>query len=77
MELFAPEEPVESIQFTYHSNSQMISVLKKTEEQCADIARTYNIGRSLEGRELLVIEFSKNPGEHELCEYISSSSFSY
>uniref|UniRef100_A0A3B4FGH3 Carboxypeptidase Z n=1 Tax=Pundamilia nyererei TaxID=303518 RepID=A0A3B4FGH3_9CICH len=54
--------------FTYHSNTDLISVLKKTEEQCSGIARTYSIGRSMEGRELLVIEFSNNPGEHELLE---------
>lgn len=71
------EEPSASIQFTYHSNAQMFSVLKKTEDRCADIARTYSIGRSLEGRELLVIEFSNNPGEHELREFTSTSLFSY
>ncbi|XP_072232739.1 carboxypeptidase Z-like isoform X2 [Leuresthes tenuis] len=62
------EEPATSIQFTYLSNTQMINTLKKTEEQCSDIARTYIIGHSMEGRELLVIEFSNNPGEHELLE---------
>ncbi|KAK2863144.1 hypothetical protein Q5P01_002677 [Channa striata] len=54
--------------FNYHSNAEMNSILKKTEEQCSDIARTYSIGRSMEGRELLVIEFSNNPGQHELLE---------
>nr|XP_043876188.1 carboxypeptidase Z-like isoform X1 [Solea senegalensis] len=68
MEIFPPEEPGTSMKFTYHSNAQMISVLKKTEEQCSSIARTYSIGRSMEGRELLVIEFSDNPGQHELLE---------
>ncbi|XP_041842409.1 carboxypeptidase Z-like [Melanotaenia boesemani] len=63
-----PEEPSTSMQFSYHSNTQMVSILKKTEELCSDIARTYSIGRSAEGRELLVIEFSNNPGEHELLE---------
>ncbi|XP_034712431.1 carboxypeptidase Z-like isoform X2 [Etheostoma cragini] len=63
-----PEEPAITIQFTYHSNAQMISTLKKTEEQCSHIAKTYSIGRSTEGRELLVIEFSDNPGQHELLE---------
>ncbi|XP_008281020.1 carboxypeptidase Z [Stegastes partitus] len=62
------EQPANMIQFTYHSNSQMISVLKDTENRCSDIARTYSIGRSVEGRELLVIEFSNNPGEHEPLE---------
>lgn len=68
MEGFPQEDPATSLQFTYHSNAQMISILKKTEEQCSDIARTYSIGRSMEGRELLVIEFSNNPGQHELRE---------
>ncbi|XP_059211115.1 carboxypeptidase Z-like [Centropristis striata] len=68
MEFLSPEEPANIMQFTYHSTAQMISVLKKTEEQCSDIAKTYSIGRSVEGRELLVIEFSNNPGEHELLE---------
>ncbi|XP_040887229.1 carboxypeptidase Z-like [Toxotes jaculatrix] len=68
MEIFLHEDPASSIQFKYHSNAQMISVLKKTEEQCSDIAKTYSIGRSMEGRELLVIEFSNNPGQHELLE---------
>ncbi|XP_068569374.1 carboxypeptidase Z-like isoform X1 [Cebidichthys violaceus] len=68
MEILLPEEPATTMQFTYHTNAQMISILKKTEEQCPDIARTYSIGRSIEGRELLVVEFSNNPGKHELLE---------
>lgn len=54
------------MKFVYHSNTQMNSVLKATEERCPEIARTYSIGRSIEGRDLLVIEFSNNPGKHEL-----------
>ncbi|XP_026155154.1 carboxypeptidase Z-like isoform X2 [Mastacembelus armatus] len=68
MEVLPAEDPAAKMQFTYHSNAQMINILKKTEEQCSDIARTYSIGRSIEGRELLVIEFSNNPGQHELLE---------
>ncbi|XP_070849240.1 carboxypeptidase Z-like isoform X1 [Chaetodon trifascialis] len=68
VEIPPPEDPATTIQFSYHSNAQMISVLKKIEDRCPDIARTYSIGRSMEGRELLVIEFSNNPGEHELLE---------
>ncbi|XP_078147986.1 carboxypeptidase Z-like isoform X2 [Centroberyx gerrardi] len=62
------EEPSTMIQFTYHSNAQMINIMKKTEARCSDIATTYSIGRSMEGKDLLVIEFSNNPGEHELLE---------
>ncbi|KAG8006147.1 Carboxypeptidase Z [Nibea albiflora] len=68
MEIPPPEETATTMQFRYHSNAQMITTLKKVEEQCSDIATTYSIGRSMEGRELLVIEFSDNPGEHELLE---------
>lgn len=67
-ELFPVEESPTTMQFTYHSNTQMNNILKKVEAQCPDIARTYSIGHSMEGRELLVIEFSNNPGEHELRE---------
>lgn len=73
-----PEYRDDTIQFNHHTNAQMISILKKTEEKCEDIARTYSIGRSIEGTELLVIEFSRNPGEHELREYSSAkSAFSF
>lgn len=60
------EETGTTMKFVYHSNTQMTSVLKATEERCPEIARTYSIGRSIEGRDLLVIEFSNNPGKHEL-----------
>ncbi|XP_064190630.1 carboxypeptidase Z-like isoform X1 [Anguilla rostrata] len=65
---FSPEEPSTIIQFTYQSNAQMINVLKKTAAKCSHISRTYSIGRSVEGKDLLVIEFSDNPGQHDLLE---------
>lgn len=63
------EESDTSIKFSYQSNAEMISLLKATEERCPQIARTYSIGRSMEGNDLLVIEFSNNPGQHELREF--------
>ncbi|MGH0163055.1 UNVERIFIED_CONTAM: hypothetical protein FKN15_043810 [Acipenser sinensis] len=63
-----PEQPSTIIQFTYHSHSQMINILKKTAAKCSDISRAYSIGRSFEGKDLLVIEFSNNPGQHDLLE---------
>uniref|UniRef100_A0ACB8E6P6 Uncharacterized protein n=1 Tax=Sphaerodactylus townsendi TaxID=933632 RepID=A0ACB8E6P6_9SAUR len=55
-----------SIQFIHHSYSQMVRELKKTASRCGHIAQLYSIGRSFEGKDLLVIEFSTSPGSHEL-----------
>lgn len=68
MSSFSPEEPSTIIQFIYTSNTQMYSLLKRTAAKCSQISHVYSIGRSTEGRDLLVIEFSNNPGQHELCE---------
>ncbi|XP_062372241.1 carboxypeptidase Z-like [Sardina pilchardus] len=64
----APEEPATILQFVYHTHTQMLNILKRTAGNCPDIARTYTIGRSTEGKELMVIEFSSNPGQHDLLE---------
>lgn len=64
----SPEEPSTVIKFTHHSNTQMFNILKETTARCPHISRTYSIGRSFEGKDLLVIEFSSNVGEHELRE---------
>lgn len=68
MSSLSPEEPSTIIQFTYTSNAQMYSLLKRTAAKCSHISHVYSIGRSTEGRDLLVIEFTNNPGQHELCE---------
>ncbi|NWH81071.1 CBPZ Carboxypeptidase, partial [Piaya cayana] len=54
------------IQFKHHSYSQMVRTLKTTASKCSHIATTYSIGRSFEGKDLFVIEFSTKPGHHEL-----------
>lgn len=61
------EESLSVIPFTYHTNTQMFNILNKTAEECSHISRTYSIGQSVEKKDLLVIEFSSNPGEHDLC----------
>ncbi|XP_055012395.1 carboxypeptidase Z-like [Boleophthalmus pectinirostris] len=68
MEMALSEDPSTKMQFSYHSYTQMTTILKRTEERCPHIAKTYSIGQSIEGRDLLVIEFSNNPGQHELLE---------
>uniref|UniRef100_A0A8D2Q234 Carboxypeptidase Z n=1 Tax=Varanus komodoensis TaxID=61221 RepID=A0A8D2Q234_VARKO len=54
------------IRFTHHSFPQMVRELKKVASRCSHIARMYSIGRSFEGKDLFVIEFSTRPGHHEL-----------
>ncbi|XP_007956389.1 carboxypeptidase Z [Orycteropus afer afer] len=60
--------PLDFIRFAHHSYAQMVRVLRRTAAQCAHIAKTYSIGRSFDGKDLLVIEFSGRPGQHELME---------
>ncbi|KAG9464999.1 hypothetical protein GDO78_019098, partial [Eleutherodactylus coqui] len=64
----APPMPSTILSFKYHTYTQMVSILKKTAAKCSNIAKTYSIGRSFEGKDLFVIEFSNNPGQHELLE---------
>lgn len=65
--------PPTFLRFTHHSYAQMVRVLKQTAARCTHIAKTYSIGRSFDGRELLVIEFSSLPGQHELSKPLSPS----
>ncbi|MBV99889.1 Carboxypeptidase Z, partial [Eschrichtius robustus] len=65
--------PPTFLRFTHHSYAQMVHVLKQTAARCTHIAKTYSIGRSFDGRELLVIEFSSLPGQHELSKPLSPS----
>ncbi|KAI6056233.1 carboxypeptidase Z [Marmota monax] len=60
--------PPTFIRFAHHSYAQMVRVLKRTATRCAQVAKTYSIGRSFDGKDLLVIEFSGRPGQHELME---------
>uniref|UniRef100_A0A1I8ADR2 Peptidase_M14 domain-containing protein n=1 Tax=Steinernema glaseri TaxID=37863 RepID=A0A1I8ADR2_9BILA len=48
----------------YHPYNDLGELLVKTAEQCPNHTRLYSIGQSVEGRELLVIEFSTTPGQH-------------
>ncbi|KNC87793.1 hypothetical protein SARC_00051 [Sphaeroforma arctica JP610] len=47
----------------YSSHDEMNSRLKAVADKCEDITQVYSIGKSVEGRELHVIEFSTSPGK--------------
>ncbi|XP_048482113.1 carboxypeptidase D [Plutella xylostella] len=50
--------------FVHHDYLMMESVLKTLAEQYPSITRLYSIGKSVEGRDLYVLEVTKDPGVH-------------
>lgn len=53
------------VHFKHHSNQEMYSAMAYFSEHYPQITRLYSIGRSVNGKELMVIEISDNPGVHE------------
>jgi murein tripeptide amidase MpaA len=49
----------------YHDQEHLEETLVRIAKKCENITRLYSIGKSVEGRDLLVIEFSNTPGIHE------------
>ena len=52
-------------QFKHHDYKAMEAFLKNIAESYANITRLYSIGRSVQGRELYVMEITSNPGKHD------------
>lgn len=53
--------------FIHHDSNAVIKLFTEIHDRCPDITRVYSVGDSVEGRSLTVIEFSTEPGKHEIC----------
>ncbi|XP_072883732.1 inactive carboxypeptidase-like protein X2 isoform X1 [Hemitrygon akajei] len=58
----------DELDFKHHNYKEMRQMMKIVNEQCPNITRIYNIGKSYQGMKLYAIEISDNPGEHEVGE---------
>jgi carboxypeptidase D len=56
---------VTEVHFKHHGNEEMYNVLKLFAKDFPAITRLYSIGKSVQGRDLSVLEISDNPGTHE------------
>uniref|UniRef100_A0A6G1SHC6 Carboxypeptidase D n=1 Tax=Aceria tosichella TaxID=561515 RepID=A0A6G1SHC6_9ACAR len=51
---------------SHHNNSELETILVNLQKQYPKISRLYSIGESVNGRKLLVLEISDQPGVHQL-----------
>ncbi|XP_062927939.1 inactive carboxypeptidase-like protein X2 isoform X2 [Mobula hypostoma] len=58
----------DELDFKHHNYKEMRQMMKIVNEQCPNITRIYNIGKSFQGMKLYAIEISDNPGVHEVGE---------
>uniref|UniRef100_A0A8B9N3U9 Carboxypeptidase D n=2 Tax=Accipitrinae TaxID=8955 RepID=A0A8B9N3U9_9AVES len=61
-------QPVQPVDFRHHHFSDMEIFLRRYANEYPNITRLYSVGKSVELRELYVMEISDNPGVHEAGE---------
>ncbi|KAM9800935.1 adipocyte enhancer-binding protein 1 [Neosynchiropus ocellatus] len=60
--------PTDDLDFRHHNYKDMRQMMKVINEECPNITRIYNIGKSSQGLKMYAMEISDNPGEHEMGE---------
>uniref|UniRef100_A0A7N6BWS8 Adipocyte enhancer-binding protein 1 n=1 Tax=Anabas testudineus TaxID=64144 RepID=A0A7N6BWS8_ANATE len=60
--------PSDELDFRHHNYKEMRQMMKVINEECPNITRIYNIGKSSQGLKMYAMEISDNPGEHETGE---------
>ncbi|EDO31956.1 predicted protein, partial [Nematostella vectensis] len=53
------------VPFVHHNYEAMKGLLEKFNKEYPDITRLYSVGKTVENRDLLVLEISDKPGKHE------------
>lgn len=59
---------IEPTHFQHHNYHQLTAFMKQQAARCPSIMRLYDIGKSIQGRKLWVMEISDQPGQHEAGE---------
>uniref|UniRef100_A0A7E4V2U8 Peptidase_M14 domain-containing protein n=1 Tax=Panagrellus redivivus TaxID=6233 RepID=A0A7E4V2U8_PANRE len=63
---FSSSSPKKDDEWThYHNQDALEAKFGELAQKCPKHTRLYTIGKSVEGRDLIVIEFSSHPGTHE------------
>lgn len=57
--------PSDDLDYRHHNYKEMRQMMKVINEECPNITRIYNIGKSSQGLKMYAMEISDNPGEHE------------
>ncbi|XP_051541917.1 adipocyte enhancer-binding protein 1 [Myxocyprinus asiaticus] len=60
--------PTDDLDYRHHNYKDMRQMMKVINEECPNITRIYNVGRSSQGLKMYAMEISDNPGEHETGE---------
>lgn len=56
---------IQPVKFEHHNYNRMFEVLNTLAVEYPTITKLYSIGQSVQGRSLLVLEITDNPGIHE------------
>ncbi|CDQ78514.1 unnamed protein product [Oncorhynchus mykiss] len=60
--------PTDDLDYRHHNYKDMRQMMKVINEECPNITRIYNIGKSSAGLKMYAMEISDNPGEHQTGE---------
>lgn len=53
------------VEFVHHNYINLVSILNLINVNYPNITRLYSVGKSVQGRDLYVLEVSTSPGRHE------------